>query len=440
MVKTLYVEMNGERVGELSLRQGSLVFSYAPQWLMSDKRRSLSRSLPVVQQEHMGNVVKNYFGNLLPDNPESIRKLSRNLSLDSVGIFEILEQIGRDCIGAVQLYPEDVSAKFPSSMEYQTLSGEEIESILQGLRGTPLGVHLGVDFRISLAGAQEKTALLKTADGWALPLRATPTTHMFKVPIGSLSGNQIDFPDSCENEWLCLKIAKAFGLPVVNAQMESFGRQRVLIVERFDRKRLSDGRILRLPTEDFCQALGVSSEKKYQSDGGPGIMDIMKILEKSAERIRDQHNFMAAQVLLWLINSTDGHAKNYSLFIGAGDSIRLTPFYDILSVEPLIASGDLSKQKTKLAMCLLGKNRHYQMDSVEPRHFMSTAKAVGYPLTDMRRTLQEFVLKVSRVEAELRAELPSNFPKSVSDPIFKVLRDRTDKIKNYLARECKEVT
>ena len=174
----------------------------------------------------MGNAVKNYFGNLLPDNPESIRKLSRNLSLDSVGIFEILEQIGRDCIGAVQLYPEDVGAKFSSSMEYQTSSGEEIESILQGLGGIPLGVHLGVDFRISLAGAQEKTALLKTADGWALPLRATPTTHMFKVPIGSLSDNQIDFPDSCENEWLCLKIANAFGLSVVNAQMESFGRQK----------------------------------------------------------------------------------------------------------------------------------------------------------------------------------------------------------------------
>lgn len=92
----------------------------------------------------MGNVVKNYFGNLLPDNPESIRKLSRNLSLDSVEVFEILEQIGRGCSGAVQLYPEDVGAKFSFSMEYQTLSGEEIESILQGLGGTPLGVHLGV--------------------------------------------------------------------------------------------------------------------------------------------------------------------------------------------------------------------------------------------------------------------------------------------------------
>lgn len=437
MVKTLHVDMNGLRVGELSLRQGRLCFSYAPQWLTSEMRRSLSRSLPIVQQEHYGQVVERYFGNLLPDNPDSIRKLARNLRLQSTGIFDILQEIGRDCVGAVQLYSPQASDVCSSHMEFRVLSEEQIEAILQSLKRTPLGMQSGEEFRISLAGAQEKTALLKTEDGWALPLRATPTTHMFKVPIGSLSGNQIDFPDSCENEWLCLKIAEAFGLPVVKTRIERFGRQRALIVERFDRKRLPNGKILRLPTEDFCQALGISSENKYQSDGGPGIKEIMNILKESSHRTRDQHDFMAAQVLLWLINSTDGHAKNYSLFIDAGDGIRLAPLYDILSVEPLVANGVLAKSKTKLAMCLYGKNKHYQMNSIEPRHFISTAKEIGYPLEDMKQILEYFAQNAFAVEDKLKSELPADFPIGVSDPIFKLLRFRIGKIKAYLTNEPK---
>lgn len=432
MVKKLFVDINGVRVGTLELLRGELRLSYAQTWIDHPNRRSLSRSLPIQEVSHSGDVVANYFGNLLPDNPNSIKVLARSLRVNEKSIFDLLEQIGRDCIGAVQLYPENIQPPSPQQIQSKLLSSKEIEQLLQNLRQMPLGVSVEDDFRISLAGAQEKTALLKTDEGWALPLKATPTTHLFKIPFNSLSNNNVDFPDSCENEWLCLRLAHEFHLPVVQAEIQYFGSQKALIVERFDRKRVGNS-ILRLPTEDLCQALGVSSNLKYETDGGPGIKAIMALLKNSANRDLDCHNFMAIQVFLWLINSTDGHAKNYSIFIGSQDTIWLTPFYDILSVEPLIAAGKLPSKKAALAMGLIGKKRHYKTQEIQIRHFLSTANAVGYQKEEMLSMLEDFAQNAERVVTKIREELPTNFPKDTSEPIFDCLLKRAKKIQTFLA-------
>jgi serine/threonine-protein kinase HipA len=154
------------------------------------------------------------------------------------------------------------------------------------------------DFRISLAGAQEKTALLRVGEQWMLPHGATPTTHILKLPMGLIGSKKVDFYTSVENEWLCLAILRAYGLPVLNAEIMRFGGQKVLCVERFDRMYSTRSRAwLRLPQEDFCQALGIAPHLKYEENGGPGVRQIADILPHSQRAADDLATFMSAHIL-----------------------------------------------------------------------------------------------------------------------------------------------
>lgn len=431
MVKALAISMNGQRLGRLLLEKGELEFVYDDAWLTYAGRRSLSHTLPLTQVRHVGKAVESFFFNLLPDNPDDILKLTKNLRLTGGDALALLGEIGRDCSGAVQVVPEGELPAAADAKQGSLLSMSEIEHMLKNLAEAPLGLTIDSPFRLALAGAQAKTALLKTDDGWALPFNGTPTTHIFKAPMG-LVGNRFDFSDSVENEWLCLEIARAFGLPTAKAEIARFGDQKALVVERFDRRPVN-GVIYRLPTEDFCQALGIAPEKKYEVDGGPGIRDIMRVLDESSSSDLDRRNFMAMQVLLWLINSTDGHAKNYSIFIAAGDEFSMTPFYDVMSIEPLVAAGVLPGQRAKLAMGLIGKNKHYVTNTIQVRHFLSTAQAVGFPEEEMRAVLKHFADNAAGLVEKLRASLPEDFPTTTSEPIFAVLLKRVEKIRQFLS-------
>src|SRR5690606_36563494 len=176
----------------------------------------------------------------------------------------------------------------------EPLTEEDIERLLNGLARAPLGLEPDDAFRISVAGAQEKTALLWHEGRWWKPHGATPTTHLFKPPIGKLPGGY-DLSDSVENEFYCLKLCAAFGLPVASAEMHAFGGTKALVIERFDRRWATDGRLLRLPQEDFCQALGVPPSLKYQSEGGPGLADILTLLRGSETPAEDQKIVLKAQ-------------------------------------------------------------------------------------------------------------------------------------------------
>ena len=178
--------------------------------------------------------------------------------------------------------------------------------------------------------------------------------------------------------------------------------------------------------------MGLPPEKMYEADGGPGIKDIMDVLKWSADADGDRRRFMAAQVLLWLLDSTDGHAKNYSVFLEAKDQFRLTPLYDILSAAPLAAAGELTSRRLKLAMGLTGKNRHYRTADIEPRHFLSTAAAADYPQAQMLAVMEHFARFTPEVIAKVRAKLPSGFPETTSAPIFEVLQKRAAKIAAFL--------
>ncbi|MFU8797919.1 MAG: HipA domain-containing protein, partial [Gammaproteobacteria bacterium] len=295
-----------------------------------------------------------------------------------------------------------------------------IASILRGYQNYPLGmVDIDDEFRISIAGVQEKSAFLYHKNTWNRPRGTTPTSHIFKLPIGFIQHQQMDLSESCENEWLCSQIAEAFGLPVAKCEILYFENMKVLAVERFDRKLSSDKKwIMRLPQEDICQALGISPNLKYQGDGGPGIREIMQLLLGSAHPAEDRDIFYRSQILFWLLAAIDGHAKNFSVFLKPKGAYRLTPLYDIISAYPLLANKQLQTQKIKMAMALQGKNTHYHWYNIQRRHFLETAKFVKYPIDKAERILDEMLAQVDTVIIQVSRKLPTGFPNKIAQSVF----------------------
>lgn len=415
--------MNGELVGNWTIERGSSTLTYARPWLESDKVRSLSLSLPItVSREIRGQVVTNYFDNLLPDNDRIRERLARRFRTKDAEVFSLLEAIGRDCVGAVQLMPEGMEPTGWGRIDAEPLTEDQIGQLLADVP-SERALGIGADdvdlFRISLAGAQEKTALTRVANRWCRPHGATPTTHIFKLPLGLVGGSRrVDLSDSVENEWLCSQILRELGLPVANTEMAEFAGQKVLIVERFDRERMQGGRwIARLPQEDFCQALGYPPSKKYEKDGGPGMADCLKLLAGSADADVDRLTFLLTQFAFWLLAATDGHAKNHSVFLARNDAYNMTPLYDVLSVWPHI--GDAPNQfrwkSAGLAMAVRSKNAHNALQTIQPRHWEALAmKNGGAPVW---RAMCDLAGKVEATLDDLRGRLPAHFPIKTFDAI-----------------------
>lgn len=207
----------------------------------------------------------------------------------------MLSQLGRDCVGAIQLLPDGELPVEIYQIQGRALSNEEIADHLRRVSSDSVfrQAEQSNDLRLSIAGAQEKTALLKRDGRWLLPQGSTPTTHILKLPLGLVGHMRADMRTSVENEWLCSKIMAAYGIPTASCEINSFEDQKVLIIERFDRRLAADGQwIMRLPQEDFCQAMGISPMSKYQADGGPSITSAMKLLLGSVNAEQDRIHFL----------------------------------------------------------------------------------------------------------------------------------------------------
>lgn len=415
--------MNNERVGELTKQpNGAHTFKYSRDWMDNRHARPLSLSLPLQFGNITSDAVFNFFDNLLPDSPVVRDRIVKRYRARSKQPFDLLAEVGRDSVGAVTLLPEDedVSAQ---RMTWETLSEKKLEAVLSAYKSDiPLGMIDGEnDFRISVAGAQEKTALLKMGNTWCIPKGATPTTHIIKLPIGEIKqpNATLDLSDSVDNEYFCLRLAKTLGFDVPNAEIITAGGMRALAVERFDRRWNADRSVLfRLPQEDMCQAFGLPSSLKYETDGGPGIAQIMTFLLGSSDALGDRDNFMKYQVFQWLLGATDGHAKNFSVFIQPGGSYRLTPFYDIISAFPVLGGAGIHVSDLKLAMSLnASKGRKSAIDKIQPRHLLTTAKAVKFPQDRMLEILREFAEKVPHSLQAVRASLPDDFSQKVAETI-----------------------
>ena len=270
---------------------------------------------------------------------------------------------------------------------------------------------------------------------WCRPHGATPTTHIFKLPLGLVGGSRrVDLSDSVQNEWVCAQIVAELGLPVAPTTMATFGDQTVLVVERFDREWMDGGRwIARLLQEDFCQALGVSPTAKYEHDGGPGMAKCLQLLGGSADPQQDTLAFTLAQLVFWLLAASDGHAKNYSIFLQPGDSYVMTPLYDVLSMWPYFGDGpnQFKRRRAGLAMALRSKNVQHAFDTIHARHWHQLAlKNGGLATWDAMRGLIEQVGPALRA---VEARLPKHFHARLWEAISKGMRNAADRFRSGLA-------
>lgn len=431
--QTLALWANGTYVGRWTVSaRGDMELRYDPAWRASAVGRPLSLSLPfgLGDEPLKGPAVEHYFDNLLPDSPAIRKRVAERFRTGSVEPFNLLSAIGRDCVGALQLLPDGAVPEGHDQVEGVEVDEAAIERhLLEVVTPDRFGAARDPDdsFRISLAGAQEKDAFLHWNGRWMKPRGATPTTHIFKLPLGLVGGRQADFSTSVDNEWLCLKLLAAYGLPVPKAEIASFGQQRVLVVERFDRVVSVDGtRLLRLVQEDFCQATGTSPLVKYEAEGGPGLRVLFTLLQQSLDAERDLRILMASQVLFWMLRAPDGHAKNFSIHLLPGGRYRLTPLYDVMSAYPVMGEGpnQWSPRKLKLAMALVGNNRHYEAERIQRRHFNSTAKRFGYGET-AEPLIRDLIERTPAVIDEVQRVLPPEFSNEVADKVLSGLQRAT---------------
>lgn len=264
-------------------------------------------------------------------------------------------------------------------------------------------------------------------NAWHIPHGSTATTHIIKPQIGRRG--DVDLTQSVENEYLCMQILIALDLPTAATKIVDFDDQRALVIERFDRKWTRDDRLLRLPQEDCCQALSVPPSRKYQYDGGPEIVDILEFLKGSDNPEEDQALFMKTQIAFWLMAATDGHAKNFSVFLYPGGGFRLTPRYDVMSTQPLFDIGQLRRNQMRLAMSV-GDNRHYCVHDIMPRHFLQSATNAGMPGLAVTEIIGQLRTQMPQAIDAVCDELPLNFPEQLRDSVTRGIMGRLRRCDN----------
>ncbi|MFO6448216.1 type II toxin-antitoxin system HipA family toxin [Erythrobacter sp. NE805] len=431
----LNVLINNRLVGRLEKQaNGAVSFTYDQSWLDWAPAFAISLSLPLREAAYSGAAVVAVFDNLLPDNPNVRTRVAERVGAQGTDYFSLLQAIGRDCVGAMQFLPEGLPFDDGKTLRSEPVNEAEIEAILAGLAAAPLGMTREEEFRISIAGAQEKTALLYHDGQWLRPLGSTPTTHILKPQLGEIptAFGPIDMAASVDNEHYCLALLREFGLAVAQTQIMTFGERRVLVVERFDRRWRGGDTLLRLPQEDCCQAMSIPSAQKYQSNGGPGMANILQLLQRSDEPQKDQMDFFKSQILFWLIGATDGHGKNFSIFLKPGGRYSLTPFYDVLSAQPAYDKGQIPNNRYKLAMSA-GTNRHYRVLEVVGRHFVQSGKEAGLGQTLMRRVIEEILSEADAAPDQALSQMPPDFAGEVYASIAASMKQRLRMLEPALA-------
>ena len=437
----LDIWMNGQYVGTWERPKGAADrLAYDTGWIQSATGRPLSLSLPFGHargrgddtQTLRGDKVAAYFENLIPDNERILQRLRDRYGARSTAPFDLLAAIGRDCVGAIQLLPAGTDPGDIRRIEATSLNEAGVANVL---RNTTLSRQPGETpdndaFRLSIAGAQEKTALLRHRGRWCIPHGATPSTHIFKLPLGLVGNVQADMRMSVELEWSCMELAREYGLPVAHVEIGRFEDQKALIVERFDRVRARDGHYwLRIPQEDFCQVTGLPPNRKYESDGGPGIRRIMDILRGSENAAADREDFFRTQLLFWIMGATDGHAKNFSLTLLPGGRYRRTPLYDILSTWPIQGRGAnrMDPRKARLAMVVESGNRHYLIHDIHRWHWIGMGESLG--LGDRTaEMIEELIARTPHVLDALARRLPEDFPAELFDSVADGMTAATERL------------
>lgn len=430
LTRTLDVYLNGRLAGYYGYRPAvGASFRYDQGWLDWGYRFPISRALPLSDSLQSGEHVDAVFENLLPDVPELRKAIAERTEARSARPHDLLAAIGQDCVGAMQFLPHGAQPAEPFRIDGVPQTDAQIARTLRSLSAAPLGIDPEAPFRISLAGAQEKTAYLWHGGAWLRPTGLTPTTHIFKRPMGIVGGG-LDLSGSVENEFFCLLLAREMGLQATRAEIHRFEDQLALVVERFDRRPRRAGGLVRVPQEDFLQAMGLPSSQKYQQHGGPSMAECFTFLRQSDDPFEDQTAFLKAQVFNWMIAAIDGHAKNYSIFL-EGDGFRLAPLYDIISAAPQRLQGRFRRKDLQLAMSA-GQRGHYRLDQIVPRHFDETAHRAGVPLEVRHRAFRELAAAAPAALRRAPDLLPSAFPAEIAEQIVTYAAGRLRLLERYV--------
>ena len=377
MSENLWVIADRSIVGRISRAGNRLTFRYEDEWRNSPKAFPVSLSMPLVVSEHSHKAVDAFLWGLLPDNNQVLEQWGKRFHVSPRNAFKLISHVGEDCAGAVQFVtPEriDKLLESPDETTVTWLSGEDlgqrIRLLLENHGITRTGTDTG---QFSLAGAQPKTALYRDpATGrWGVPEGRTPTTHILKPSAEHFDGY-------AENEHFCLCLAREMGLKAAASTVIHADGQPVIVIDRYDRL-VRNGHFVRIHQEDFCQALAILPDLKYQNDGGPSAKAIAGVLkDSSSEVMTDLWRFAEALAFNWLIAGTDAHAKNYSLLLAARAQVRLAPLYDLASSLPYLA--EVNPHKAKLAMKIGSK---YKIKDVVGRHWSACARELGLPPTEL---------------------------------------------------------
>ncbi len=344
MSRELIAILDRQIIGRVTTdNRAKLKFIYDEKWRSATNAYPLSISMPLALTEHPHRIIEPFLWNLLPDNQNILDGWARKFQVSGRNAFALISAVGEDCAGAVQFVrPERVDAILkPARREIEWLDEAEIADRLRLLREDQSAWRIARDTgQFSLAGAQPKTAFLFENGRWGVPSGRVPTTHILKPPSPHFHGH-------VENEHFCLELARAIGLPVADSRIMRFQDELAIVVQRYDRVRTPSG-FRRVHQEDVCQALAIPPTHKYQNEGGPGIRDVVDLLNTySGDPAQDVDTFLDAITYNWLIAGTDAHAKNYALLIGAQSRTRLAPLYDLASILPY---PEFDAQRIKLSM------------------------------------------------------------------------------------------
>jgi len=417
-MSSLSVHIFNKLAGHLTkVKGGKLSFTYTQDYLEDPEAIPLSISMPLLLAEHKDEVIRPWLWGLMPDSEWVLRQWSRRFQVAGNDIYGLIRSVGEDCAGAVRF--ADSEEVYPLPRGKKELKPTEIERRLGDLIKDPsLGREPTDRGQFSLAGAQAKIALQKTGKKWYLPWGDEPTTHILKPPRPDLDGY-------IENEHFCLKLAYELGIPVAKSEVLSFGEQQVISIERFDRF-YALRRWERIHQEDACQALSLHPERKYQSEGGPGVVELMKLLNRCSKPVADRERFIEYLVFNYLILGTDAHAKNYSIQLGPQGYVVLAPLYDVASLLPYIKR----KSDVRFAMKYGG---YYKDAQIRRRHFEKLANECSYPapkIIQQVRTMAGAMLEcVSSVVEAIGGE-------GITHP---VLRDLEKKLKQRCERVLREL-
>lgn len=412
MSRILDVYFHGVIAGKLMQdRSGILSFNYVKEYVDNLNSNSISVSMPLGYNPYEGNVPKAFFSGLLPD--DIVRnRLARHLGLSEKNSFALLEAVGGECAGALAFYQEGDKPPELKNEDVEELDEQQLKEILDLLKRRPLMAG-GDNIRLSLAGAQDKIAVGLINNNIALVSGSTPTTHILKPLIEGIN-------DSVHNEIFCMRLAKLMKINVPNVEIRCSKNSPYFLIERYDRVRDQNGNIKRLHQEDFCQALGVSPELKYQREGGPDVQQCLNLLQNyTYQPATDRIAFIRRLIFNYLVGNSDAHGKNYSLLY-KNNIPSLSPAYDLFctAVYPELSS--------KMAMKIGGE---YEPEMIFLRHWYQIVPDSRSAKNTLEKDLNRMAADCLENAHILRESLNNEGIKSsIFASICKVIKKRASQI------------